>query len=72
MKIKNHKKITNLSFKFKKKYYFLENIIIWVRYFLKYILNFIIMLRFRQFDLNIPLSSMFYSSIVAKQMNSNN
>ena len=31
------KKKTNLSFKFKK-YYFLGNIIIWVKYFLKYIL----------------------------------
>ena len=40
MKIKNHKKITNLFFKFTK-YYFLENINIWVRYFLKYILSLI-------------------------------
>ena len=37
---KNQKKIINLSFKFKK-YYFLRNIIIWVRYFLKYILSLI-------------------------------
>ena len=28
-------------------------------------------LQFRQFDLNIPLSSRFYSYIVTKQMNSN-
>ena len=34
---KKHKKIANLSFKFKK-YYFIGNIIIWVKYFLKYIL----------------------------------
>ena len=41
IKIKNQKKkITNLSFKFTK-YYFLENIIICVRYFLKYILSLI-------------------------------
>ena len=45
MKIKNYKKITNLSFKFKK-YYFKENIIVWVIYFLKKILNFILILQF--------------------------
>ena len=36
--------------------------------FLKYILSFILMLQFRQFDLNITLSSGFYSSIVIKQI----
>ena len=40
MKIKNYKKLTNFSLKFKK-YYFLGNIIIWARYFLKYILSLI-------------------------------
>ena len=45
MKIKSNKK-NNISFKFKK-YYFLGNIIIRVRYFLKYILSFILMLQFR-------------------------
>ena len=50
---------------------FLRNIIIWVRYFLKYILIFILMLQFRQFDLNIPLSLGFYSCVITKQMNSN-
>ena len=40
MIIKNNNKITNPSFKLKKKIYFLGNIIIWIRYFLKYILSF--------------------------------
>ena len=44
MKIKNIQKITNISLKFKK-YFFLENIIVWVRYFLKYILSLILMLQ---------------------------
>ena len=62
MKIKNHKifsmHITNSS------YYFLRNIIIRLRYFLKYILSLI-------YHTFILLSSVFYYCVVTKQINSN-
>ena len=44
---KKYQKITNLSLKFKK-YYYLGNIIVWVRYFLKYILSLVLMLQLNQ------------------------
>ena len=62
MKIKIHKKMTNLSLKFKK-YYFLGNIIVWGRYFLKYILSFILMLQLTTKLMNSNSYSITMSSI---------
>ena len=57
--------MTNLSLKFKK-YYFLRNIIVWGRYFLKYILSFILMLQF-----TTKLMNMFSYSIITHSINNN-
>ena len=65
MKIKIHKKMTNISLKFKK-YYFLGNIIVWGKYFLKYILSFILMLQ-----LTTKLINIFSYFITTHSINSN-
>ena len=61
---KNLKKKKLISLSNLKKYYLLENIIIWVKYFLKYIL-------ILKKNIFIPLSLRFYYYVVTKQMNSN-
>ena len=60
IKIKNHKKLTKSLFQI----IFFLNIIIWVKYFIKYILSLIL----NDF---IPLSSGFYYYVVTKEKNSN-
>ena len=64
MKIKNHKKITNLSFNFKK-YYFFRKYNYMSKIFPKIYFN------FEKKNAFIPLSPGFYYYVFPKQMNSN-